>query len=746
MASGISTHSYSSEDNDMYAAIKEKLTHLSVSAIADAVAQTYADRKIPIVTSAVASGKTLHLPAACADKLGECVYVVQPTRNLANNAYETLIKVIGDNNASNYVGVMNSTRSGEETKIHPNNKVIFTTVGYALSSGLMTSRVNIIFDEAHESSLEMSLAKAIVHQRIRSRELVRCAILSATIDAENEVDYWGEDRAVRYHTDGSAYPVEYFENEDIECIHISGAIEYLIKEKKRSGILVFMEGKAEIAEEIELTKKRLSYSRMAEGVDYEVMVITGESDSSERKAACAAPSTPIKLLFGTNVLESGISLDWVDSGISSGRTKQLEVYNGRHQLMSADLPQWRIEQQMGRVARFRPGVFILMGEPMADRPNLHEPDILRLPLSDLVFKATSIPNVHLRELQFSKNETPRERSISEAIDELKAFEMISEDADGVLSLTEDGSFASSLPIGFKAAAVLAEGKRLDMLGVAIPLAAAIEIGDVRHDRRRSLQTWTILFSDIFEAVYAITQVLISDSTVSEKKRCERDNISHRRYREYKDLIRALERKLGVEASFVEYVKTSVEGYADTLDDIKKMLFRSHGGKLYRNIGSGVSLFLDPNASFWGTSVGYSNTSGACRNFDPQFIVSAGELRTFPTRRGEITVLSHVTQYTISDVEMLLDYYGAEHIDPNGHLRAIIEKKQAEIIAEQERQRRWAEKVAAQEAREAADRLREKSRPSVDLTNAIRRATTVHEDRGGSNATLGDILGAALNKK
>jgi HrpA-like RNA helicase len=100
----------------------------------------------------------------------------------------------------------------------------------------------------------------------------------------------------------------------------------------------------------------------------EVVGIHGSTPSYEREAARAAPKPGWrKIIVGTNVIESGVNLRWLDSGVSDGVRKvpHYRTDSGANALVAEDLPQSGITQQMGRVNRdpeysgFEKGLFVL---------------------------------------------------------------------------------------------------------------------------------------------------------------------------------------------------------------------------------------------------------------------------------------------------------------------------------------------------------------------------------------------------
>lgn len=645
----------------MFDTLFDKLAHLPVATICNQVAEYYANQMIPIVTSEVASGKTMLIPAACAlqlkdDPVDPVVYVLQPTRFLSNNAAESLWSLL--DNDRHLVGVINSNRSDDDSVLHPNNRVVFTTVGYALSSGILKTRNNFILDEAHETSIELSLAKAYLHERLKRGELINVAELSATIDVANELEYWG-DNSIPFTTKGSAFPVEFLHR---PAIAYGSAVLELIQEHNRTGILVFVSGVEEIEEAVTDISQRLFH----ENIEFEIESVHGNSSGQQRKAASRDRQAPVKILVGTNVLESGVSLSWVDGGISSGDTKVMYARGNVRRLHKEELPRWRIEQQRGRVGRFKPGVFILAHPtPIDHRPEMAVPDIVRLPLTELVMHCTAYPDIHVRDLEFTPREQPVPEAITAAIDTLVQYGLIEETAEGRIILTEDGKLTQALPLSYRAAAAVCEAHKLNLLGEMLPLIAMLDMGDMRFSYRQPMigAYWTT--SDPVMQVMTIVQYLLSPGRSMNRSELneagELYNINIKKYFEYKALVQDLEKKTGQKAHWNCYRPITEEKDRLEFDRLtKQVIFRAMTSETYPVGIFGVAI---PTTEFDGRTFRSaqegSNTSVSSMT---QSLMLTGSIRVVTPKRGlPFAVIEQMTAFTEDDVRHLIKAFGRERL-------------------------------------------------------------------------------------
>ena len=333
----------------------DKLKDLPVNEISDAVMDSV-DNNVTIISSPTGSGKTLTIPAKLADKIpdNERVVVLVPRKFLAINAAETVSELSGGT-LGEEVGYAVGTQGGDEPLFSKNSKIIFATYGYAISSGMIFYEKNIVLDEVHEASMDMSIAKALLHYRKKQGDALRLIEMSATINLEKQKEYWRDFNPNTFEAQGRTYDCEIIEDNSKDAAEHS--IDLLMN-KKRKGIAIFESGVANIEE----TKDKIETLLLEKDIkDVEVASIYGEMDKKERDKALKSPKNGFrKIIIGTNVIESGMNIPWLDAGITSGKGKDLFVTSsGAIALKEQDLPQWRLQQQKGRVCRFTDGIFVL---------------------------------------------------------------------------------------------------------------------------------------------------------------------------------------------------------------------------------------------------------------------------------------------------------------------------------------------------------------------------------------------------
>ncbi len=517
----------------MFQRLFDTLSALPVHGIASQVTTRVLAGTVSVVASATGSGKTLLLPASLAMQTGKVVYVLVPRRFLAVNAAETVAELSGLK-VGQEVGFAIGAQSGEDSQRSMNTRVLYCTYGYALASGIINTAENFVFDEIHEASLDMSICRALVYRRIANGERVNVLEMSATIDAERQAAYWRPVAKVNVtEIDGRTFSCE---RRHRPAERPEEAVLDLIAEG-RTGILVFRPGRGEVEHTAEAIRSLV-------GEDVEVAEIYGELDYISRKAAVAAPKGVVKVLVGTNVVESGANITWLDAGVSCGKAKELSVRpeTGATYLAQIDLPRWRLDQQEGRVKRFRKGIFVLCS-PLSyeKRPAETTPEIRRLSLTELVMHCASF-GIRAEELVFDYS--PDRMRILEAETKLQRLGLV--DAD--CRLTEAGKFVSGIPVGPETGAMLWHAKHIGVLDAALPLAAVIEVDGVRKDSRDSHHINGV--SDWLDSCKAFETVYNEHNKYERKELMRQYNVGYKRFEAAKDLLHDLMRRFSGSAQIM----------------------------------------------------------------------------------------------------------------------------------------------------------------------------------------------------
>lgn len=484
-----------------FESVRQTMHTFPAAAIAPEVVQSVTGQKVTILAAPTGSGKSMIVPAQLADATGEQVVVLVPRRDLAINAATNVAQLAGREIGKD-VGFAVGQMTGEKSNFSKDTKLVFATYGYAISSGLINQAKNIVLDEVHEAGEDISLARAILHERKKADPGLRLLEMSATVDANRQRAYWSDVAETDVHTvEGQHIACEerrLTPGRDSDSI-AQTAID-LIRNEGRKGIAIFRSGIKDVEKTVEELQALLKRAGMT---NVEVAQVYGGTPADERARAYQFPEPGhCKILVGTNVIESGMNLRWLDSGISDGMGKipYDRADTGASALVLEDLPQWRIVQQRGRINRapdatgFDSGIFILhSNKEMEHRPQQATPELERRSPMQIAFRAASL-GYDPETLHFDARISPKR--MAEAKENLIRLGLV----DEYWNLTRDGKQAARLPLSPETAAMLCEAQRMDISAMrssdkttrtlpkvlpdAIVMAALIEKGGLREDYKR----------------------------------------------------------------------------------------------------------------------------------------------------------------------------------------------------------------------------------------------------------------------
>ena len=524
------------------------LKDLPILSILDDIVSHADTGGVTIVNAETASGKSLLIPASIQDGIKELVKVFEPRRFLAINAAETLADLSGTVLGERFDYIVSAR--GEQNEHSVSRKfrgVKFTTYGYALAVHEVITNQNIVLDEIHEPGMDIALIKALIKKSFKEDAgPKRLVLMSATMNTEDEVEYWKEyNPKVFTITDTQRFKC----NRRWEpASSVYGAALHLVDSGSR-GILCFVPGVQEIKETVKLLNEAIAV-RNEDEVKIEVASIHGLSDYAERISALSAPQQgSTKILVGTNVLESGMNLRWVDAGVTSGTHKENEIVRSSNAIALLEVPlsKSNVDQQAGRTNRFCESTFVICGQVDPTKMKTRtESELTRLPLTKLYMDCVG-HGVDPRELDFMPKIDHERLDYTAKILRQLGF------LDDENNITKDGESSQIFPVGPETAALLCCADKLNVLSYALPLAAVYENGTLQHDRR--IPFWASNTSDHFANAIAFSRVFSfpKDMSYQEKKESiEKLNVNRKKYTATLEVLQSLEKVLLVESDFSIY--------------------------------------------------------------------------------------------------------------------------------------------------------------------------------------------------
>ena len=606
---------------------------------------------VALVISETGSGKTLLTPAAIHVDTGEQVLTCEPSRFLTMNAASTIAKIT-QTKLGELAGYSVGIRGRDAVKtVNVNTPLVFQTYGMSVASQSILTAQNIVLDEAHDPQMDGTIVTAIVKKRLKSdNPPKRVVVMSATMNIKDKLEYWKDfnPRVFQVETGLRFKCKMMWEPATPEAEAVMKLIEM-----GKKGILVFAPGVGEIQKVQEDLEKLLEpWIEQHPNADVELLQIHGGTEYEDRDRINTMPDPGcIRILIGTNVMESGVNLPWVDAGVSTGLTKENHVAreSGATALHTVPMTQSSLQQQSGRTNRFCDSVFILCG-PVAPEKMIVSPtpEILRVPLSTLHMHCAAI-GVDPSELEFDPQ--PDRVKFLDAVTGLQHLGFI----DGKHKLTPAGEFALQLPVGLETAALLWQAKMLDILPQALKLAAVYEVEGIRKDNRFGHNHNSV--SDHLDGMLAFTtaEQLQNDQTLQHADRVEmmlNHNIGKKKYDAACDVLVALCQSLNINRQMMNDASISDYGSdarKDLFDDLRQCLLAATVDRLGHCNMNNICMMHNPTMS-------YAKSSSSEVDLPSIAPVSAKLRRITPKdpKKRSFTIAEMMTVFTLEDFKRYND--------------------------------------------------------------------------------------------
>ena len=609
--------------------LRDKLAALPVYGVIDPVVRDVLAGKVTVVAASTGSGKSMMLPGALADASDHQIVVLAPRRFLAVDAAFNVAELAGIK-IGDKVGYALGQMDGESSLRSHETKLLYCTYGYAISSGLINKAKTIVLDEVHEADEHISLARAILRERKTANPALRILEMSATVDAPAQARYWQDIAKTSTHAvAGKALACDVIHESTMLAGNKDRTAEEIaisLLEQNRKGIVVFRPGVKEVENSVLTLKKQLSDKGMR---DVDVVGIHGGTPSDERRAARRAPEKGRrKIIVGTNVIESGVNLRWLDAGVSDGYRKipYHRDDTGAGALVLEDQPQSGLLQQIGRINRdpaatgFERGLFILHSKKTFETRRLQNgPAIQRQSLNGIAFHAASLgydPTKLTWDITSAAHTAALPSRLEQAKQELMRLQLVHDD----WSLTKEGEFIKHLPVSPETGAMLCEAKTLDeqrmresgkpprVMRDIVIIAAITESHGLRHDTKTGHKGDQHRTSDLLDGmnafrairkepiaqtVLAATESFIANAsgdelTLLQQQRkelealCLKQNVSLNGFVEVARLADEISSRLGQRDSGIRVdPRTETDKYdAERYGELQRCILNAHANRLF----------------------------------------------------------------------------------------------------------------------------------------------------------------------
>jgi pre-mRNA-splicing factor ATP-dependent RNA helicase DHX16 len=336
----------------------------------------------------------------------------------------------------------------------------------------------IMIDEAHERTLHTDILFGLVKDIARHREDIKLVISSATLDAAAFSKYFNN--APIYGVKGRTHPVTTFYTQAPEADYLEAAIvsvlQIHISQPTPGDILVFCTGQEEIETACEELKKRTRGLGTKIG---ELIVLPIYSTlPSEEQAKIFEPTPPNarKVILGTNIAETSLTIDGIIFVIDTGFCKQ-KSYNprtGMEALVVTPISRAAAMQRSGRAGRTGPGKAFRLYTHHAFEHQLHPntvPEVQRTNLSNVVLQLKSLGINDL--LHFDFMDPPPAETLIRALEQLYALGGLNDKGE----LTRLGRKMAEFPTDPQLSKMLIASERYACTEECLTICAMLDVGN-----------------------------------------------------------------------------------------------------------------------------------------------------------------------------------------------------------------------------------------------------------------------------
>jgi len=426
------------------------------------------------------AGKTTLVPLALLDEpwlAGRRILLLEPRRIAAQAAAARMAELLGEavGQTVGYRIRLDSCVS-EQTRIE------------VITEGILTRRLQgdpgleevglVIFDEFHERNLDSDLCLALALQgraHFREGAPLKLLVMSATLDGESVAQLLGG--APMLTSAGRQHPVETrfgpaHELRDPIEPRVVGAVQAALAEGSGS-LLVFLPGQREINRVARDLAALLARSGNAEVLL--APLYGGLSLRRQRQAIEPAPPGQRKVVLATNVAETSLTIEGIDTVIDSGLVREgvFDPATGVTRLATRRISRSSAAQREGRAGRLGPGRCCRLWSEEQHRRLVARPDpeILHADLAPLALQLLAWGVEEPSDLAWL--DPPPAAAYAQALSVLELCGAIYRNRDGRYRVTPQGVRLAQMPMHPRLGHMLLVGCDIRALENACLLAALL---------------------------------------------------------------------------------------------------------------------------------------------------------------------------------------------------------------------------------------------------------------------------------
>ena len=465
------------------------LQALPVDEVLEKIVQLFHVSSSLVIEAAPGAGKTTRIPPRLLSEVQGQILVLEPRRIAATSSAERVAEELNEP-----LGLTVGYQVRFDHKISSSTRLIFMTEALLLrrmlSDPLLKGVDVVILDEFHERSLHTDLALALLYElRELSRPDLKIIVMSATIDGAKISAYLHN--CPRVQVPGQPQTLEIRKIKQSQSLRWGPDLMIRIENElknvlNRGHILVFLPGSGEIRQ----LQAHLQKQYFLQNVP--LLALHGGLSLSEQRSVLS-PSSRSKIILTTNLAESAITVDGVDTVIDTGLAKinRWNPSTGNQRLQLSRIAKANAKQRAGRSARQKSGLVIQLWNSLDENsmPEFETPSLFREDLCEALLLLAQLGIAEPRTLSWF--ESPPELHVQRAQSQLQAWGAL----DAQFRITQVGQKMSQWPLHPRWSRLLLQGQMMQLTYLACELAALLSEKFPEGSRYPSLlERWEIFRS------------------------------------------------------------------------------------------------------------------------------------------------------------------------------------------------------------------------------------------------------------
>jgi len=405
---------------------------LPINKVLPEIQNTLSNHSRVVLQAPPGAGKTTAVPIALLEQpwlQNKQIIMLEPRRLAARNAAARMAFLLGEK-----VGQRIGYQIRQDNCFSDNTRILVVTEGILTrklqADPELKNTALVIFDEFHERNLhaDLSLALCLQSQQI-IREDLKILVMSATLNTDAISKLLCNAPIIQ--SEGRSFPVDVQhldksikQNDPRELLTtLSNKVKHVIKNHE-GNCLVFLPG----VKEINLLANQINNFLKAESISNILVTPLHGSLSKQQqdKAIAKTADGSRKIVLATNIAETSLTIDGINSVIDSGmeRTLQYNPSSGMNRLITQPISQDSAVQRAGRAGRLSAGrCYRMWTEQQQQRLRKHSTaEILHSDLSSLVLELANWGVRQVDELQWL--DTPPDSASEQARELLQQLSAI----------------------------------------------------------------------------------------------------------------------------------------------------------------------------------------------------------------------------------------------------------------------------------------------------------------------------------